>query len=80
MHGYYAVWEVNEVIPELQSVAGLIWNALKKVITGWLFFLGPALTLPLLFLPRMVRRDRRMRALAIIGGVTLFAIAIDAWF
>ncbi|HTM50109.1 MAG TPA: hypothetical protein VL285_15555 [Bryobacteraceae bacterium] len=80
MHGYYAVWEVDEVIPELKSAAGLAWNALKKLITAWLFFLGPALTLPLLFLPRMLKYDRRMRALAVVAGVTIFAIAIDAWF
>src|SRR5258707_2583097 len=80
LHDFYAVWEVKEVLPEIKSVPGLIWNALKKVIAAWLFFLGPALTAPLLFLPTMVKRDRRMRALAIVGGVTLIAIALDAWF
>jgi hypothetical protein len=77
MHDYYAVWEVAEVIPEMQSIPGLIWNAMKKIITSWLFFLGPALLAPLVFLPRIVKRDRRV---LIIGGVTSIAIGLDAWF
>jgi len=77
MRDYYAVWEVAEVIPELQSVPGLIWNAMKKIITSWLFFLGPALAVPLVFLPRILKGDRR---LLIIGLVTIVAIGLDAWF
>jgi hypothetical protein len=80
LHDFFAVWEVKEVAPELRSIGGLIWNALKKLIGAWMFFLGPALTVPLLFLPTMVKRDRRMRVLMIIGGVTLIAIELDAWF
>ena len=80
LRDFYAVWEVKEVLPEIKSVSGLIWNQTKKLIAAWLFFLGPALTLPLVFLPTTVKRDRRMRALTIIGGVTLVAIALDAWF
>jgi len=80
LHDFYAEWEVKEVLPEIQSVPGLIWNQVKKLIAAWLFFLGPALSVPLLFLPQIVKRDLRMRALVIIGGVTLVAIAVDAWF
>ena len=80
LHDFYAEWEVKEVLPEIKSLPGLIWNQLKKLIAAWLFFLGPALTVPLIFLPQIVKRDRRMRALVIIGGVTLVAIALDAWF
>ena len=80
LHDFYADWEVKEVLPEIKSVPGLIWNQLKKLIAAWLFFLGPALTAPILFLPQIVKRDRRMRALVIIGGVTLVAIVLDAWF
>ncbi len=80
LHDFYAEWEVKEVLPEIKSVPGLIWNQLKKLIAAWLFFLGPALTVPLMFLPQIVKRDRRMRALVIVGGVTLVAIALDAWF
>jgi hypothetical protein len=80
LHDFFAVWEVKEVAPELRSLGGLIWNASKKLIAAWMFFLGPALTVPLLFLPQIVKRDRRMRVLIIVGGVTLIAIELDAWF
>ena len=80
LHDFYAVWEVKEVLPEIRSVGGLIWNALKKLIGAWMFFLGPALTVPLLFLPQIVQRDRRLRILIIVGAATLIAIELDAWF
>ena len=80
LHDFYAGWEVKEVLPEILSAPGLIWNAMKKAIYAWMFFLGPALTVPLLFLPQIVRRDRRVRALVMIGGVVSIALAIDAWF
>ena len=80
LHDYYAVWEVKEVLVDIRSIPGLLWNATKKILSAWMFFLGPALSVPLVFLPRMVRRDRRMRALAIIGAVTLVALELDAWF
>jgi hypothetical protein len=80
LHDFYAVWEMKEVLPEIRSAGGLISNALKKLIGAWLFFLGPALTVPLLFLPRIVKYDRRMRRLILIGGVSLIALELDAWF
>src|SRR5262249_45567907 len=80
LHDFYADWEVKEVLPEIKSLPGLIWNALKKLIGVWLFYLGPALTVPLLFLPQIVKRDRRMRALLIAGGFTVIALALLAWF
>jgi len=79
LHDFFE-WEVKEVLPEIKSVPGLIWNALKKLIAAWLFYVGPALTVPLLFVPQIVKRDRRMRALLIAGGVTLIALAVNAWF
>jgi hypothetical protein len=45
-----------------------------------MFFLGPALTAPLLFLPQIVKRDRRMRLLIMIGVVSVIALELDAWF
>src|SRR5207247_9839072 len=79
LHDFYADWAVKEVLPEIKSAPGLIWNTVKKLIGAWLFYLGPALTVPLLFLPQIVKRDRRMRALLIAGGVTLVAVAVRAW-
>jgi hypothetical protein len=80
LHNYYAVWEVNEVAVDLQTFFGQIWGAAKKVIASWVFFLGPALTVPLIFLPQIVKRDRKMRPLIIIGAAVSFAMLLDAWF
>jgi hypothetical protein len=80
LHDFYAVWETKEVLPEIRSIGGLIWNELKKAIAVWLFFLGPALTVPLLFLPQIVKRDRGLRVLLIIGAITVLALLLDAWF
>jgi hypothetical protein len=80
LHDFYAVWEMKEVLPEIHTVAGLIWNAIKKLILTWMFFLGPALTAPLLFLPQIMKRDRRTRLLIVIGAVSLIALELDAWF
>ena len=44
-----------------------------------MFFLGPALTLPLVFLPWIVR-DRRVRPLVIIGGVFLVGLGLNVYF
>jgi hypothetical protein len=79
LHDFYD-WEVKEVLPEIKSAPGLIWNAMKKLMAGWLFYVGPALTVPLLFLPQIVRRDRRIRPLLIAGSGALIALALDAWF
>ncbi len=80
LHDFYAVWEMKEVLPEIRTAGGLIWNALKKLILTWMFFLGPALTVPLLFLPQIVKRDRRMRRLLVIGAISVIALELDAWF
>ena len=80
LHDFYAVWEIRAVEPEISSFPGLVWNAAKKIIDVWLFFLGPALTIPLLFLPQIIRRDRRMRRLMVIGAFSIVAIALNAWF
>lgn len=80
LHDFYAVWEVKEVLPEIRTVPGLLWNAVKKILSVWLFFLGPALTVPLLFLPQIVKRDRRMRVLIAVGCASAVALELNAWF
>lgn len=78
MRDFYAGWELS-IVPEIRSFKGLLWNATKKLISIWIFYFGPALTVPLLFLPAVIR-DKKMRGLAIIGGIACIALAIDAWF
>src|SRR5205085_4576155 len=44
----------------------------------WTFYLGPALTIPLIALPWTLR-DRRMRVPLIMAGVFIVALAIETW-
>ena len=50
-----------------------------KAIAFWSFFLGPALTIPLFFLPQM-RRDRRMRFPLIALAVCLLGLAVETFY
>ena len=49
-----------------------------KAITAWSFYLGPALTVPLLALP-WVFRDRRMRFPVVACGVFFAGLAVETW-
>ena len=80
LHDFYADWEVKEVLPAIRSIPGLVWNALEKLISALLFFLGPVLIVPLAFLPQIVTRDRRLRGLIVIGAIVIAALALNAWF
>lgn len=44
----------------------------------WRFYLGPALTVPLVMLPWVVR-ERRMRAAALIGGFVMAGLLAETW-
>lgn len=49
-----------------------------RLTVFWSFFIGPALTLPLLMLPRVLR-DRRMRLLVITGAVLAIGLAAEVF-
>ncbi|MGH9718729.1 MAG: hypothetical protein ACRD8O_00830 [Bryobacteraceae bacterium] len=78
MRDFYAGWEMADAW-ETRSALGLVRNALRKVISAWVFYLGPALTVPLVMLPRVVK-DRRLKPLVWIGIVCLFGLSLNAWF
>jgi len=78
MREFYAGWELSKFM-EAKTPFGLAKNTAGKAGAFWMFFLGPALTLPLLFLP-CVWRDRRVRPLVIIGAVFLAGLALNTWF
>jgi len=78
MRDFYAGWEMTKFL-EAKTPAGLAKNIVGKIAAFWMFFLGPALTLPLLFLPR-IWHDRRIRPLLLIGGVFLLALGLNTWF
>jgi len=78
MRSFYVGWELSKFM-EAKTPAGLARNTLGKAVSFWLFFLGPVLTLPLLFLPR-IGRDRRVRPLVSIGAVFLAGLSLNTWF
>jgi hypothetical protein len=78
MRDFYAGWELTKFL-EAKSLGGLAWNTLGKAGAFWMFFLGPALTLPLVLGWRLFG-DRRVRPLVVIGGVCLAGLALNTWF
>jgi hypothetical protein len=78
MRDFYVGWELAKFM-EAKTPLGLAKNTIGKAGAFWMFFLGPALALPLLFLPRILK-DRRMRPLMIIGGVYLAGLSVNTWF
>jgi hypothetical protein len=61
-----------------RSVSGFLRHAGSKIRLGWIIFLGPALTIPLIALPAAIR-DRRMRFPVIALGVFLLGLAVEIW-
>ncbi|MDQ2840169.1 MAG: hypothetical protein M3Y72_03840, partial [Acidobacteriota bacterium] len=77
IHDFYAEWEL-EWFNKSRTLGGLVeMNSLKLVRTGS-FFLGFALLLPLIMLPRALR-DRRIRILVWIGLVFVAGLGIETW-
>jgi hypothetical protein len=78
MRDFYAGWEMT-IVPEIRTVSGFVFNTATKLFSVWVFYLGPVLTVPLLFLPA-VFRDERMRPLIIVGAVAVLGMSLNAWF
>jgi hypothetical protein len=78
MRNFYEGWELVKFL-EAKSLAGLARNTVGKAGAFWMFYLGPALTLPLVFGWRLFG-DRRIRPLVIIGGVCAAGLALNTWF
>jgi len=59
------------------------WNFLKfsglKIWSAWTFYLGPALSVPLLSFA-YVLRDRRMRFALLTGAVFVVGLTVETWF
>jgi len=62
-----------------RTVRGFFKETGVKVLFMWVQFIGPALTLPLLMLPWVVR-DRRIRWLVIVGGFCAVGIELVFFF
>ena len=77
MRTFYVSWELGYYM-QTRSFSGVVKRTQEKIRTLRVFFLGPALTLPLLMLP-WVLRDRRVRFLLLTGGVMISALAVQVW-
>jgi hypothetical protein len=62
-----------------KTFPGLLVQFATKLGTIWVFYFAPALTLPLFFLP-WIMRDRRIRFLVIAGAVSLASSALVVFF
>jgi hypothetical protein len=78
VHDFYVNWELPQFLAA-KSLSGVLKVSFEKVLEFWLFFLGPALTLPLIFLPRILR-DRRIRPLVIACGIGFAGLSLNTWF
>jgi hypothetical protein len=78
MRDFYVGWELTQFM-EAKRPIGFARNLLGKAGVFWMFFLGPALTMPLFFLGR-IRDSRRIRPLLVIGAFSLAGLALNTWF
>jgi len=78
MRDFYQNWE-QALYDKTRTPKGALIRTLGKFVTLWLFYFGPALSLPLLMLFRVLR-DRRLRPLMIAGGIASIGFLAPAWF
>jgi hypothetical protein len=64
---------------EARSVPGFVRETGLKLLQCWIFYVGPALTIPLFALPRLFR-DCRLRPLILVGAVSFCGMALVVFF
>ena len=77
MQKFYVGFELND-FESGRSVLGFLRRTGHKIFVLWMFYLGPALTIPLIALPWTLG-DRRMRVPVILAAVFLVGLAIEVW-
>jgi hypothetical protein len=78
IHDFYTETEF-EYFKLGHSISGILLQLATKINMIWVFYFAPVLTLPLFFLPRVLR-DRRVRFLVIAGAVGLASSALVVFF
>jgi hypothetical protein len=78
VHDFYVGWELPQFLAA-KSLPGLLRVSFEKLLEFWLFFIGPAFSLPLIFLPQILR-DRRVRLLVIVCGIGFIGLSLNTWF
>jgi hypothetical protein len=64
---------------QARSLTGFVWETAERLLTTCGFYIGPALTIPLIAIPWTLR-DRRIRWLVISGVVCFAGIALVSFF
>lgn len=77
MRNFYIDWELRSYESET-TVRGFIQRQMHKAGSLWVFYLGPALTLPLLAFPGLLR-DRKMRLPLCILAALVVGSLIETW-
>jgi hypothetical protein len=78
IHDFYTETEF-EYFKLGHSTSGILLQLATKINMIWVFYFAPALTVPLFFLPRVLR-DRRIRFLVIAGTLGLASSALVVFF
>lgn len=78
MRDFFVGWELPHFL-WVRTPSGFFQFTWGKIDLLWRFFLGPALTLPLLAVVAMFR-DRRFRPLLFAGAFFFAGLLVQAWF
>ena len=75
---FYNGLELRE-FQKAHTLRGILRQIMTKVALIWVFYVAPVLTIPLFFLPRVLR-DRRIRFLLVAGAVGFAGSALVVFF
>lgn len=76
MRQFYLHWEPEHF---LDNKTHFLSFTAGKALTYWRFFLGPLLSIPLLFTFPWLLKDRKLRWILVILGVGALALAVEIW-
>jgi hypothetical protein len=77
LRDYYVNWDLAR-FKGFHSLSGWAELTFERLAGMWIFYLGLALTVPLVMLPRVLR-DRRTRFLLVAGGASLAGFSLVSW-
>lgn len=78
MHDFYLGIEFPYFL-RIQSVQGNILSSIVTVLRIWFFYVGPALTLPLVMFAGVIK-DRRIRFLLVVFAVSMAGYFVEIFF
>jgi hypothetical protein len=78
MREFYVGFELP-FFNEARTIPGFLERSGLKLLTVVFFFFGPALMVPLVVLPRVVR-DQRVRFLVLAGATFAVGLGVNVWF